>query len=201
MKIRENSITNTVQGMVSPQRWRHIQGVHEIAVDMATAYGVDTDDAGLSALLHDACKEWSQKQLASYLGRLEMTWMVYPISIWHGPVAALWAREELGIENAQVLNAVRYHSTGKPQMTMLEKIIYLADRVEPGRDYPGVEELRTLVPDQSELAIKEALYRQISRLVQERKMVHPYTLLAYNEYHGPEEAEETWATGSVGLFS
>ncbi|NCB41692.1 MAG: nicotinate-nucleotide adenylyltransferase [Clostridia bacterium] len=120
-------IESFVKKRVDPQRYEHTVGVVSMARELAYKYGADPDQAEIAAWFHDAYRE---------AGNLE-----------HGPKAAEKLRELFGIEDAQILNAIRYHTTGRCGMCLLEKIIYLADSLEKGRDYPGVEDLRNISSD------------------------------------------------------
>ncbi|HPF19044.1 MAG: nicotinate-nucleotide adenylyltransferase [Bacillota bacterium] len=113
-----------VRDKVDEDRFRHTQGVVSKALELAHRFGADPEKAEIAAWFHDAYRE---------MGNLE-----------HGPAAAVALQEQFGIDDPDILDAVRYHTTGRKGMCLLEKIIYLADSIEDGRDYPGVEELRSM---------------------------------------------------------
>ena len=121
------TIDSFVKKKVSPERYKHIQGVVHTARELAHKYGADPDKAEIAALFHDAYRE---------AGNLE-----------HGPKAAQQLKELFKINDPEILDAIRYHTTGRCGMCLLEKIIYLADSLEQGRDYPGVQRLRALQLD------------------------------------------------------
>lgn len=121
------SIESFVKQKVKPERYKHIEGVVHMARELAHKYGADPDKAEIAAWFHDAYRE---------AGNLE-----------HGPKAAEQLQKLFGIDDPDILDAIRYHTTGRCGMCLLEKIIYLADSLESGRDYPGVQKLRNINSD------------------------------------------------------
>lgn len=132
---------------LSDRRYGHTVRVAETAGSLAEAHGLDGDTARLAALLHDAAREMSKEELLRTAERWHLPVDDFernrPVLL-HGPVAAGLARRELGVEEAAVLGAVRSHTTGEPGMDDLALLLYIADKIEPDRDYPGVEDLREL---------------------------------------------------------
>jgi predicted HD superfamily hydrolase involved in NAD metabolism len=100
--------------------------------------------------------------------------------LWHAHVGAEVVRSELGIEDEEVLDAIRYHTSGRENMTLLEKIVCLADYIEPGRQFPGVEELRTAAEEDLDRALAKGLGGTITFLVNREKRIYPLTVLARN---------------------
>lgn len=117
-------ITAHLEANLKPSRLLHTKGVAAEAVVLAKRYGADLEKAELCALFHDSCRS---------AGNLE-----------HGPAAAEMMKKDYNIQDQDMINAVAYHTTGREGMSLLEKVIYLADAIEPSRDYPGVTELRRL---------------------------------------------------------
>ncbi|WP_206830919.1 bis(5'-nucleosyl)-tetraphosphatase (symmetrical) YqeK [Alicyclobacillus fructus] len=132
---------------LTPTRYRHVLGVVQTAVQLAERFGAPVLDAELAAWLHDLAREWPDERLLAYARDRHLDvpaeWLEAPILL-HGPVAADVARVEYGVEDAAVLDAVYYHTTGKPRMGKLEMVLFVADAVEPSRDYPGVDRIRAL---------------------------------------------------------
>src|SRR5699024_7324073 len=100
--------------------------------------------------------------------------------LWHGPVAAALVKEKYSINNEDILNAIRYHTTGRAQMSKLEYIIFVADYIEPARSFPGVEEVRVLAKNSLVDAARKALQNTIIYLMNSNMTVHPNSYLAYN---------------------
>lgn len=144
------------------RRFQHTLGVREEAVKLAAIYGGDVEKAEEAALLHDFCRNVTIEESDAYVKKygLEEKYLGN-VSLAHSKVAAGLLKEEYGIEDEDVLAAVSNHTTGRPNMSLLEKIIYVADTIEPGRDYPGVDELRNMAYNNIDAACLSALDRSI----------------------------------------
>jgi predicted HD superfamily hydrolase involved in NAD metabolism len=126
-------------------RFRHTLGVVDTAEALAKAYGADVDKARIAALLHDVTKHddpWDQeKRISDYFGeQIIQTW---PRQLYHGFSAYVFAKKELMIEDEEILNAILNHSVGRPDMTLLEKIVFAADYLEPNRGLDN-DEIRAI---------------------------------------------------------
>lgn len=150
-----------IEGHLKPSRLLHTRGVVLEAAKLADRYGADGEKAQLCALFHDACRE---------AGNLE-----------HGVLAAQLMIQDYGIEDPDMINAVRYHTTGREGMSLLEKILYLADAIEPSRSYPGVEELRRAAYENLDGACLLAMERSV-RYVQDRDLTLDVNTVKALEY-------------------
>lgn len=132
---------------LSQGRYVHVTGVADTAEDLALRHGLPQRETRLAALLHDLAREYSPGELLeaarSYGIEPDDFAMNRPMLL-HGPVAAEVARDDLGVEDPQVLQAVRVHTTGAPEIGRVAVAVYVADKIEPGRDYPSVERMREL---------------------------------------------------------
>jgi predicted HD superfamily hydrolase involved in NAD metabolism len=161
---------------LSEGRYGHTMRVADTAADPARVHGLDEDRTRLSALIHDAARETGPEEFL----RLAQEWEL-PVGeperqspkLLHGPVAAELARRELGVEDEEILEAVRAHTTGKPGMGPLALALYVADKIEPARDYPSVERLRRLAREDLHAAATESLRRAIAHNEERGKDVHP----------------------------
>jgi predicted HD superfamily hydrolase involved in NAD metabolism len=161
---------------LSEGRYGHTMRVANTAADLARVHGLDEDRTRLSALIHDAARETGPEEFL----RLAQEWEL-PVGeperqspkLLHGPVAAELARRELGVEDEEILKAVRAHTTGKPGMGPLALALYVADKIEPARDYPSVERLRRLAREDLHAAATESLRRAIAHNEERGKDVHP----------------------------
>ena len=175
---------------LSAKRYGHTLRVAETAEDLARAHGLDPARARLAALLHDAARERSSEE---FLGLAEDLGL--PVGeperespkLLHGPVAAELARRELGVEDGEVLEAIRAHTTGRPGMGPLSLVLYVADKIEPARDYPSVENLRRLARRDLRAAAAESLRRSIAHNEERGRPTHPASVEALGWL---EEAEE-----------
>lgn len=168
---------------LKPKRFKHTLGVIDCAVDMAERNGADVKKAELAALLHDCAKNYSRDELLSVAGRcripLDDITLKEP-QLLHGPVGAVVAREEYGVTDPEILDAIAYHTTGREDMTLLDKIIYLADFIEPSRDYPGVDKLRAACKGEIDDACILAFSNTIRYIASISGLIHPRTVVARN---------------------
>jgi nicotinate-nucleotide adenylyltransferase len=140
------NLTMAVKRRMSAGRFLHTLGVVEVAQSLAVKYGVDVERAKIAALLHDVAKSLSVEESIEICNNTED-----PITeeellspkVLHAKVGAVIAQKEFHIEDLEILNAIRYHTTGRPNMTTLEKIIFIADFIEPGRTKaPNLDKIR-----------------------------------------------------------
>jgi predicted HD superfamily hydrolase involved in NAD metabolism len=168
---------------LTPARWEHTLGVAQTAMKLAEREGVDPKKAEIAAILHDYCKFWSADELTAWIKKyhLPLDLLDYNKELWHAPVGAEVARVDFGITDEDILNAIRYHTSGRPRMSKLEKIIYLADYIEPGRRFPGVDEVRELADIDLDQALLQAMSNSIIFLIERQQKVYPLTLQARND--------------------
>lgn len=160
---------------------RHSLGVVTAAAYLAERWGADSVQARLAGLLHDCAKgmqgdELLQWSLAFGIVR-DDTERTCP-DLLHGPVGALLAWKEYGVTDVEVLQAIRLHTLGAEGMRLLDKIIYLADYIEAGRDFPGVEELRAAAEEDLNLAVLKAMEGTIRYVLARGLPLHPQTVRA-----------------------
>ncbi len=181
-------LQEVVVSLLKPNRVAHVLGCRETAVELARLYGADETDAARAALLHDITKALNgQLQLTmchSYGTMLDKFSQKNPKTL-HALTGSLVAERIFG-ENEAVVDAIRCHTTGKADMNLLEKIIYVADYVEPNRDFPGVEELRNLAYTDITKALKLGLENTLNLLRQQQREISPESMeaLFFLEYTG-----------------
>jgi len=177
-----DQIKDHLEDQLSKKRFRHTLGVVETAEQLAIRHDVDVNDAKLAALLHDVAKEqdvqFAEETLRS---KDETSYLEHSNKVWHAPIGAYVAKEKFGIEDEDVLNAIRYHTTGRPAMTPIEKVIFVADYTEPNRTYKGCVQVRDLWDDLDQ-AVYEILKQKVEKVKADRKDMHPDTLAAYDYY-------------------
>ena len=138
-------IISYIENNLSKKRLIHTYGVRDTAVKLAENYGLDVSKAELAALFHDMAKYLKGESLnyhVKHLG-LDDKYLDNP-SLAHSKIAAILMEKDFKVTDKDMVNAVSFHTTGRQNMSQLEKVIYIADAVEPNRDYPGVEKLRKL---------------------------------------------------------
>lgn len=141
--MKTDCINDYLEQNLSEKRRRHIYSVRDTALELSALYGVDLKKAEIAALFHDMFREISLHEMNEYVKEFKFdSKYLNNKNLAHGKVAAVIMTRDYGITDNDILNAVSYHTTGRPNMSQLEKIIYLADAIEPNREYPGVEELR-----------------------------------------------------------
>lgn len=169
---------------LSAKRYHHVSNVEKAAVKLAHRYGANADKAALAAWLHDIVKEAPKERLLQLMGQDAIMAEVFrhqPFPLWHGPCAAIYAKQELGITDEEVLSAVACHTTGKPNMSLLDKIVYLADMISEERDYDGVEDLRRLAKRDLDTAVIKAMQQSIFFIKQSGKPLDELTIAALED--------------------
>src|SRR5690606_33311273 len=105
----------------------------------------------------------------------------YDSELWHAPVGAYLVKKEIGITDEDILDAIRHHTTGRPGMTTLEKVVFLADYIEPNRSFPGVEEVREKAKKSLDEALVLSLQNTIRFLLSKNQLIYPQTVATYND--------------------
>ena len=147
MKVSIETLEQHVQQRLSPKRFNHTMGVVEMAKRLAVHYEADEQRASVAALLHDVMKESPLQDMQAIVGEAKIPVdeeMLGNGALLHGPAGAAYAQLRLHVEDTSICEAIRVHTMGSTHMSLLDKIIFLADYIEPNRDFPGVEELRAL---------------------------------------------------------
>lgn len=166
------------------QRYIHSLGVADEAKRLAVLYGADEEKAYLAGLLHDCAKGYSiDEQIKACkekgISLDSITLKCAPVI--HGFLGAELAESEYGITDTEILNAIKYHSVGSEKMTLLEKIIYIADMTEVNRDFDGVNKLREAVNTDLDEAILLSIEEQLARFSKTRKTIHPNIVYMWND--------------------
>ena len=167
---------------LKPKRMSHVLGTEETAVKLARLYGADEQEARVAALLHDCTKKAEMPEQLALCAHYRLTLddlECRTLKLLHARTGAEIARDVFGVSDA-VYQAIRWHTTGKPDMTLLEKIIYLADYIEPTRDFPGVEKLRQTVLEDLDKGLLLGLNMTIQEMQEMGNPVHHNTLDARN---------------------
>lgn len=177
-------IRRYIEANLKPDRYTHSLKVMETAEKLAVRYGVDTKEASLAGLLHDCGKHLSKDELITLLEKdgqiLTFAEKAEPILL-HGRAGAILAKERFGIANEAVLSAIATHTTGKVGMTMLGRIIYVADFIEPGRRGNWVEKLRVAAFNDLDACLVLCADCTITQLIKEGKLIHTDTIEMRNE--------------------
>ena len=162
---------------LKPKRMPHVLGTEQEAVRLAERYGADVTKARVAALLHDCTKKLDMAEQLALCERYRIPLDELErkaLKLLHSKTGAAIARDVFAVDD-EVYNAILYHTTGKPDMTLLEKIIYLADYIEPTRDFPGVEELRRTVYEDLDRGLLLGLTMTIQEMEELGNPVHHMT--------------------------
>lgn len=173
-----------VKKNLSEKRYTHTKNVKKMAVKLAKRWGADPEKAALAAILHDAAKELpkdKQLQIFAENAIIAENAPMRPTSVWHGIAAAILCETEWGVHDPEVLSAIRCHTTGKPGMSLLDKIIYMADMTSAERDYPGVEALREEEFEDLDMALLHALKRTVDFVKEKGGRLDDQSVAAYED--------------------
>ncbi|CQR46912.1 putative nicotinate-nucleotide adenylyltransferase [Paraliobacillus sp. PM-2] len=183
--MNRQSALEIVKKQLNQSRYEHTIRVTDVALKLAEHYQVDQKKVEMAAIFHDYAKyrDKSEMQRIITYSNLPKDLLGYHPELWHGPVGAMLVRQEVGIEDAEVLNGIYWHTTGKVHMSMIEKIVFLADYIEPERDFPGLDEVRKQAWQNLDKACFLALQNIISFLAGRQQLIYPDTVHAYNYFN------------------
>ncbi len=173
-----------IKPLLSEKRYRHSVNVSKEAVRLAKKYGADPQKAETAGILHDCMKDLApDKQLKSMerFGIILTDVEKSAQKLWHAILGAAYMEKVLGVKDPEILTAVRYHTTGRAGMSLLEKVIFVADFISEDRDYPGVDRMRKKADADLDSAILEGTAFTIGELLEGGWAVHPDTVALYNE--------------------
>jgi len=189
------TIQHDLSKKLTEKRFYHSLGVQTISFAMAIQYGYDVEKANFAGLLHDCAKYLQDEKLLLKCEKYNL-----PISelerrniyLLHGKLGAYYAENKYGILDADILSAIIYHTTGKPNMSLLEKIIFTADYIEPNRSskrIPDLNEIRKLAFSDLDKAVYRILNNTLLYLKSEQQEIDYLTVEAYNYYKTHQNIE------------
>ena len=191
---QNDDLKELVRRGLSRHRYEHTMGVHDTAVELAQIYDVSCEKAAVAALLHDYAKELpddEKLELCKIFNIKLDNIMAKNIDLTHSFLSAALARAEFGVNDTEILDAISYHTTGRKKMSKLEKVIYVADMIEPNREpYPILDELRTLARVNLDDAFLEGLRYKVLYTAKRKNQVHPLSTGAL-EYYSKTEGGKT----------
>lgn len=185
MKIKK--AVKLVEETLPTKRYNHSIRVAETGKKMAEIFDGDSKKVELAGILHDLCKYEELSELYQSVTKYDLgqDLLSYGSEILHGPVAAARLKDEYEIDDEEVYYAIYNHTTGRAHMNKTEKIIFIADYIEPKRTQPGVDDIRDIVFKDKNLdkAIYEISKRTVLHLVGKDKTVHLKTIECLNYYN------------------
>lgn len=171
----------------------HTYGVVKTALELAEIYGADPYKVELASLFHDLYRGVPVNVLNYYVKHLglDKKYLDNP-NLSHGKIAAEIIQRDYGITDNDIINAVSYHTTGRPNMSLLEKIIYIADAVEPNRNYPGVDKIRKIVKKDLDEACLTSLSNTINYITSEGIFLDEDTIKAKKYFEEEKEKKNDY---------
>lgn len=179
----EEEIEDYLKRNLKEHRFIHSLKVKDTAIKMAKCYNIDIEKTKIAGLVHDCAKNKKDEELINIVKRYGYDInkeCEENIQLLHGLAGALIAKNLMKIEDEDILNAIRYHTTGRKNMTMLEKIIYLSDYIEPGREHPGVEMVRELAFENIDKALINSFNITIKFVIEKDEILHLDTINGRN---------------------
>lgn len=181
------TIKKAMSKQLDAKRYAHTIGVAYTAASLAMRYGADIEKAYLAGLLHDCakCIETDEKLALCKKYKVNLTQFETdnPFLI-HAKLGSCLAEKKYGVEDPEILSAIRYHTTGKPRMSLMEKIVFSADYIEPGRKIiPGLEEIRKIIFIDLDRAVCLILEGTMRHLKNKEQPIDELSIEAYDYYH------------------
>ena len=182
--IDTKQIIEKLNTMLKPKRLEHSINVAKCAIKLSEIYGYDKEKAYLAGLVHDCAKYFTKEQIDSYVEKynIELDPLeVDNIALSHSIIGSFAIQDVFNIQDMDIINAVRYHTTGRENMSILEKIIFMADMIEEGRNFPGVDHLRELsFNKQLDKALITSFNNTIKFVIDNDQLIHPISVKARN---------------------
>lgn len=184
INVSRQTLLNDLKTKVSSKRFEHILGVEQTALELAKKYQIDSQKASIASLLHDYAKEMDQGVMLP----LAVKFWNHPLfetadsTILHGFAAATIAKEQFDVKDEDILEAVAYHTMGAKEMNPIAKVLYVADYIEPGRSFPGVDKARRIAYEDLDEAVLYKMKQTLTYLISKEYTIFPDTIEVYNEW-------------------
>ncbi|MCH5249642.1 MAG: bis(5'-nucleosyl)-tetraphosphatase (symmetrical) YqeK [Lachnospiraceae bacterium] len=169
------------------KRYEHTLSVAYTAANLAMVHNSDTNSALIGGMLHDCAKCISDNKLIAICEKhslnISEVEMNNPSALLHAKVGAVLANDKYGINDEDILNAIKYHTTGRPNMSKLEKILYIADYIEPGRKHaPNLKQIRAMAYQDLDKTLLKILEDTLVYLTSSDGQIDPMTKKTYDYY-------------------
>ena len=180
-------IKKSLAKKLDPERYAHSLQVESLALELAAIHQVNATKAQTAALLHDVSRFMDRKAMLEFAKKIKLsisqTEKAEP-KLLHAQLSQYLAQKEFGINDPEILDAIKHHTLGRPKMSTLEKIIYLADHAESGRKYPGVKKIRELAKQNLDQAMVLSTTRTVEYLKENNVTIDPRTIETNQYYAG-----------------
>lgn len=180
--LSSEELVEKVHQRMDEKRFLHCIRTSKTAEGLAELYHANVDRAQVAGLIHDYAKEIPIEDFKKIIvyENLDPDLLNWNRAIWHGVVGTYFIEHELGITDQAILDAVKKHTTGAPEMTTLDKIVFVADYIEPARDFSGAIKTREAAKTSLDSAVGLELTQSIEHLVSEKLPIYPETIISYN---------------------
>ncbi|GAA0365466.1 bis(5'-nucleosyl)-tetraphosphatase (symmetrical) YqeK [Alkalibacterium iburiense] len=194
--ISRDELIKVMENSLSKRRLKHVLRVEKTALKLAEKYDVDYEKVSIAALSHDYAKERPDEEMRDLIisENLDLEMLQYGNNIWHGPIGAVLMKNEYHLEDEDILEAINYHTIGSPKMSLVAKVIYVADFIEPKRSFKGIEIARELADKDLDEAIGYISSHTISHLIKRKNKIYPRAIETYNAWvaTGKEENDDSF---------
>lgn len=182
--LSRKDLLDKLKTRINDKRYKHVLRVEETAIDMAKKWKQDPVKVSIAALMHDYCKDMDEaamyQKAQAFLPNLDLSGQ--DGNIWHGPAAAQTAKEEFGVTDPSILNAIASHTIGNHEMDLIAQIVCVADYIEPGRDFPGVDKARKIADKDLTQALIYKLSHSIIKMLDSGKPLFEESVRIYNTW-------------------
>lgn len=177
-------IEEKLKEMLPERRLKHSRNVSKCALKLSEIYNCDKEKAEIAGLIHDCAKYFNDEQVENCIKKFNIELDPLEknnIALSHSVIGSYVAKEVFNIEDEEIINAIKYHTTGREDMSLLEKIIYIADLIEEDRNFPKVEEIRKLTYEgELDKAMILSFNNTIKFVIEKNQLIHPRTVKARN---------------------
>lgn len=190
INVSRKELINNLEKVLKKKRFEHVLRVEETALKLADLYQYeDLEKVSIVALMHDHCKDMDEElmyQMASQYSPYEPLKMGN-VAIWHGYAAAELARTDYDLKETDMINAIAEHTIGAKIMTLLSKILFIADYIESGRNFKGVDQARELAKEDLDGAVYYKMSQTIKHLVDKLEPIYVESVVVYNHWTKRQE--------------
>lgn len=183
--MSREALLEKVQSVMSEKRFNHVLGVEKAAINLAELYKCDKEKAGLAGLIHDYAKELPDQDFIDLIDKyqLDPELKKWGNNVWHGLVGIYKIQEDLGITDPEILRSIEIHTVGASEMTLLDKIVYVADYIEHNRNFPLVQEARVIAQQNLDKAVAFETVHTVEHLAYQALPIFPQTFETYNAFY------------------
>lgn len=182
--LTRSQIIGKLQEKLSDKRFEHVLRVEQMAIKLAKLNQANVQQAALAGLVHDYAKEFTDQQFIEMIAKkqLDPDLLNWGNAIWHGEVGAYFVEKDLQVADKTVLKAISEHTVGASEMSVISQILFVADYIELGRDFPGVKQAREISYQNLAAGVWYEISNTLAYLVKQEVPIYPKTVLTYNAW-------------------